>query len=321
MTITHGSSTALPAGGPIAPESADTVPSLEPLTPSNVFDPANKPPPYGSDGAAAWHAHFVSTRPQMPTEHNENTYYNICVRWDRMRRYHANQAAELQSQRASDRARRSAQSQRATPNLEEALPPRALVHSLSVHAHWCFHCQELWRAATKPSPGLAELLQAARASAAMAVGSDAAAAVAAMIADTASVGVQQQQHQQQQAQQQAQLQQQQAAAEAEAEAEAAETCKRAAVDCGGVANEEVRGMKRRLGVAEETVRIKKERLEVAVQEYDEEHRTFTMFSKRLEEKWEQRFHAVAALARAAGVRFEDIEAARKQEWRAGSRSD
>ena len=85
-----------------------------------------------------------------------------------------------------------------------------------------------------------------------------------------------------------------------------------------VANEEVRGMKRRLGIAEEALRIKKERLEDAVQEYDEEHKTFTIFIKRLEEKWEQRFDAVAALARASGVRSEDIEAARKQEWRAAN---
>ena len=85
-----------------------------------------------------------------------------------------------------------------------------------------------------------------------------------------------------------------------------------------MANEEVRRMKRRLGIAEEALRIKKERLEDAVQEYDEEHKTFTIFSKRLEEKWEQRFDAVAALARASGVRSEDIEAARKQEWRAAN---
>ena len=77
-------------------------------------------------------------------------------------------------------------------------------------------------------------------------------------------------------------------------------------------------MKRQLGIAEEALRIKKERLEDAVQEYDEEHRTFTIFCKRLEEKWEQRFDAVAALARASGVRSEDIEAARKQEWRAAN---
>ena len=37
-----------------------------------------------------------------------------------------------------------------------------------------------------------------------------------------------------------------------------------------MANEEVRGMKRRLGIAEEALRIKKERLEDAVQEYDED---------------------------------------------------
>ena len=46
-----------------------------------------------------------------------------------------------------------------------------------------------------------------------------------------------------------------------------------------------RKLKRRLGVAEETVRIKRERLDEAEQEYEEEHRTFTVFSKRLEEKW------------------------------------
>ena len=85
-----------------------------------------------------------------------------------------------------------------------------------------------------------------------------------------------------------------------------------------MANEEVRRMKRRLGIAEEALRIKKERLEDAVQEYDEEHKTFTIFSKRLEEKWEQRFDAVAALARASGVRSEDIEAARKRAWRAAN---
>ena len=44
-----------------------------------------------------------------------------------------------------------------------------------------------------------------------------------------------------------------------------------------MANEEtIRGMKRRLGVPEEALRIKKERLEDAVQEYDEEHKTFTI---------------------------------------------
>ena len=83
-----------------------------------------------------------------------------------------------------------------------------------------------------------------------------------------------------------------------------------------MANEEVRRMKRRLDIAEEALRIKKERLEDAVQEYDEEHKTFTIFSKRLEEKWEQRFDALAVLARDRGVQNEDIEAIRKQEWRA-----
>jgi hypothetical protein len=39
-------------------------------------------------------------------------------------------------------------------------------------------------------------------------------------------------------------------------------------------------------------------------------------SKRLEEKWEQRFDtlAVARLARVAGVRYEDIETVRRQPW-------
>ena len=77
-----------------------------------------------------------------------------------------------------------------------------------------------------------------------------------------------------------------------------------------MANEEVRGMKRRLGIAEEALRIKKERLEDAVQEYDEEHNTFTIFSKRLEEKWEQRFDAVAALARASECQREGGAGAR-----------
>ena len=36
-------------------------------------------------------------------------------------------------------------------------------------------------------------------------------------------------------------------------------------------------MKRRAGVAEEGLRIKKERLDEVVQEYEEEHRTFTIF--------------------------------------------
>ena len=77
---------------------------------------------------------------------------------------------------------------------------------------------------------------------------------------------------------------------------------------------ELRSMKRRAGVAEERLLIKKERLDGAEQELEEEHRTFTAFSKRLEEKWEQRFDALARLARHAGVRHEDIEAVRLQPW-------
>jgi uncharacterized OsmC-like protein len=73
---------------------------------------------------------------------------------------------------------------------------------------------------------------------------------------------------------------------------------------------ELRALKRRVGVAEETVRIKKERLEEAEQEYDEEHRTFTVFSQQLEEKWEQRFDALSRLACDAGVRCEDIDSVR-----------
>ena len=79
---------------------------------------------------------------------------------------------------------------------------------------------------------------------------------------------------------------------------------------------ELRSLKRRTGIAEETVRIKKERLDEAEQEYEEEHQTFTIFSKRLEEKWEQRFDVLARMARDAGVRSEDIEAVRLQPWRA-----
>ena len=75
---------------------------------------------------------------------------------------------------------------------------------------------------------------------------------------------------------------------------------------------ELRSLKRRAGVAEEALRIKKERLNDAEQEYQEEHRTFTVFSQRLQEKWEQRFETLAQLARDAGVQQEDIEAVRKQ---------
>jgi hypothetical protein len=55
--------------------------------------------------------------------------------------------------------------------------------------------------------------------------------------------------------------------------------------CVPMADADARGLKRRLGVAEKTVQIKKERLEEAQLEYEEEHRTFTCFSKRLEERW------------------------------------
>ena len=71
---------------------------------------------------------------------------------------------------------------------------------------------------------------------------------------------------------------------------------------------ELRSLKRRAGVAEEALRIKKERLDEARQEYEEEHTTFTVFSKQLDEMWEQRFDALARLARDAGVRHEDIKA-------------
>jgi hypothetical protein len=77
---------------------------------------------------------------------------------------------------------------------------------------------------------------------------------------------------------------------------------------------EVRSLKRRASIAEETVRIKKERIDEAEQEYEEEHRTFTNFSQQLAEKWEQRFDALAQLARDAGVRHEDIEALRTKPW-------
>jgi hypothetical protein len=53
------------------------------------------------------------------------------------------------------------------------------------------------------------------------------------------------------------------------------------------------------------VRFKKEQPDDAEQEYEDEHRTFTCFSKQLEEKWEQRFEALVRLALAAGVRNEE----------------
>ena len=51
-----------------------------------------------------------------------------------------------------------------------------------------------------------------------------------------------------------------------------------------MANVDARSLKRRLGIVEEAVRVKKERFDAAEQEYEEEHRTFTLFSQRLEEK-------------------------------------
>ena len=62
---------------------------------------------------------------------------------------------------------------------------------------------------------------------------------------------------------------------------------------------DARSLKRRLGVAEETIAVKwskRRGSEEAEEVYEEEHRTFTTFSKQLEEKWEQRFDAIAALA-------------------------
>ena len=86
-------------------------------------------------------------------------------------------------------------------------------------------------------------------------------------------------------------------------------------------SDDTRSLRRRAGIAEENVRIKKEQLVEAKEQlveaeeqYDEEHRTFTAFSKKLEEKWEQRFNALAVLAHGAGVQTEDIEAVRRQPW-------
>ena len=81
---------------------------------------------------------------------------------------------------------------------------------------------------------------------------------------------------------------------------------------------ELRSLKRRAGVAEEALRIKKEWLDEAEQEHEEEYSTLTYFSKQLEEKWEQRFDALARLAQDAGVRHEDVEAVRMQPWQAAA---
>ena len=53
---------------------------------------------------------------------------------------------------------------------------------------------------------------------------------------------------------------------------------------------------------------------------EEEHRTFTLYKIKVEETWEQRFDALAALARTAGVDAADIEAARKRPWQGSSAS-
>ena len=84
---------------------------------------------------------------------------------------------------------------------------------------------------------------------------------------------------------------------------------------------ELRTLKRRVGIAEEALYIKKERLQEAEQEFEEEHSTFTVFSKRLEEKWEQRFDALARLARDDAVRKEDIEAIRRQPWQGNATAE
>ena len=84
---------------------------------------------------------------------------------------------------------------------------------------------------------------------------------------------------------------------------------------------ELRSLKRRAGVAEEALRIKKEWLDEAEQEHEEEYSTLTYFSKQLEEKWEQRFDALARLAQDAGMRHEDVEAVRMQPWRAAARME
>jgi hypothetical protein len=84
---------------------------------------------------------------------------------------------------------------------------------------------------------------------------------------------------------------------------------------------ELRALKRRtgiaeerVGIAEEAVRVKKERLADAEQDYEDEHRTFTVFSKGLEDKWEQRYDALAELALEAGVTPADVSAIRMRPW-------
>lgn len=62
---------------------------------------------------------------------------------------------------------------------------------------------------------------------------------------------------------------------------------------------------RRVSAAEERARF-------AEGLYEDEHSTFTRFSQELEDKWSQRFDALAARACVAGVDSVDIEAIRKQ---------
>ena len=67
--------------------------SVVPIDHSNICDPANDPPQFGTAEAAAWHARYVSTRPHMPKEHNENTYYRARACFAGIRRYVVQQAA------------------------------------------------------------------------------------------------------------------------------------------------------------------------------------------------------------------------------------
>ena len=60
------------------------------------------------------------------------------------------------------------------------------------------------------------------------------------------------------------------------------------------------------------VSVAQQRAKSAEELYEEEHATFTRFTQELEDKWTQRFDALAARARAAGVSSEDVEAIRAQ---------
>ena len=89
----------------------------------------------------------------------------------------------------------------------------------------------------------------------------------------------------------------------------------------------LRTLKRRAGVTEEklgiereVVRIKRERLVEAEEEYEEEHRTFTCFSKQLEQRWERRYDRLASVANGAGVPAEDIATIRRFDAQASSGS-